>query len=169
MIKTVCFGFSNVVKIVDAFFQFLWNVIRALNIHLALSICLIWFVLANVLPESALNMSFWTVFTVLISVAIAYAIVATLYSFFKFLKERPAQKKEKKPIVVSVNEVMGEGKPVYYRVAQNPKYVMAEYPDRYELFYDDNGELKFVKVTPKPQQDENNAKKNNGDGDNKNG
>lgn len=32
-------------------------------------------------------------------------------------------------------ETVAEEKPKYYRVAQNPNYVMAEYSDRYELYY----------------------------------
>jgi hypothetical protein len=36
--------------------------------------------------------------------------------------------------------------PRYYRVAQNPKYVMAEYSDRVELFYDSPRGLKYVRT-----------------------
>lgn len=36
--------------------------------------------------------------------------------------------------------------PRYFRVAQNPKYVMAEYSDRVELFYDSPRGLKYVRT-----------------------
>ena len=39
-----------------------------------------------------------------------------------------------------------EAPPVYYRVAQNPKYVMAEYVDRVELYYETPRGLKYVRT-----------------------
>ncbi len=36
--------------------------------------------------------------------------------------------------------------PRYYKVRQNPNYVMAEYSDRYELFLIENGGLKKVRT-----------------------
>ena len=37
-------------------------------------------------------------------------------------------------------------KPNYYRVAQNDKYIMAEYPDRYELFYDTGAGMRYIRT-----------------------
>lgn len=38
-------------------------------------------------------------------------------------------------------------RPRYFRVRQNPKYVMAEYPDRYELFYERTaGDWQYVRT-----------------------
>ena len=42
---------------------------------------------------------------------------------------------------VQVNE-----QPQYFRLKQNPNYVMAEYPDRYELFKVDNGSMVKVRT-----------------------
>ncbi len=39
-----------------------------------------------------------------------------------------------------------EAPPVYFRVAQNPKYVMAEYADRVELYYETPRGLKYVRT-----------------------
>ena len=39
-----------------------------------------------------------------------------------------------------------EAPPTYYRVAQNPKYVMAEYADRVELYYETPRGLKYVRT-----------------------
>jgi hypothetical protein len=52
-----------------------------------------------------------------------------------------------------IAEAMNSNEPVYYRVAQNPQYIVAEYSDRNELYYDDNGEMKFVKMTLKKKED----------------
>ena len=52
-----------------------------------------------------------------------------------------------------VAQAIGSDDPVYYRVAQNPRYVVAEYKDRNELYYDDDGELKFVKMTLKNNEE----------------
>lgn len=37
-------------------------------------------------------------------------------------------------------------KPKYYRVRQNPKYVMAEFADRYELYLETNGSLQYIRT-----------------------
>ena len=37
-------------------------------------------------------------------------------------------------------------KPNYYRVSQNPKYIMAEYPDRCELYYDTGSGMKYIRT-----------------------
>ena len=45
-----------------------------------------------------------------------------------------------------------EGKPKYYRVKQNPQYVMAEYSDRYELYYRTESGLKKVRTDYKENE-----------------
>ena len=42
--------------------------------------------------------------------------------------------------------------PKYFRVAQNPKYVMTEYSDRVELFYESPRGLKYVRTDYKNSQ-----------------
>ena len=161
MIKPICFGFGSAVKIIDSFFQFIWNIIRTLNIQLLLTVCALWFILANVLPAKALTSAFWVTFAVLAGISAAYAIAATLYSFVCYLRDSSKKPKKTEPVEISIKDVTEEQKPIYYRVAQNPKYVMAEYPDRYELYYDNNGELQFVKITPKQKDNPNNGEKQN--------
>ena len=48
---------------------------------------------------------------------------------------------EQAQVQVQVNE-----QPQYFRLKQNPNYVMAEYPDRYELFKVDNGSMVKVRT-----------------------
>ena len=164
MIKPICFGFGSTVKIIDSFFQFIWNIIRTLNIQLLLTVCALWFILANVLPGEALTTAFWVIFAVLAGISAVYAIAATLYSFVRYLRESSKKSPMKKePVEISIKDVTEEEKPVYFRVAQNPKYVMAEYPDRYELYYDNDGELQFVKITPKQKDNPGNGNPNNGE------
>ena len=159
MVKPICFGVGSVVKIIDSFFQFIWNVIRTLNLQLLLTVCAVWFIFAFVLPGDSLTSAFWVTFAVLAGISAAYAIAATLYNFFKYLSEAPKKTKKSEPVEISIKEVTGEDKPTYFRVAQNPKYVMAEYPDRFELYYDNDGDLQFVKITPKQKEFTENGEK----------
>lgn len=55
------------------------------------------------------------------------------------IKETPASEEYAAP-------VKQPEKPVYFRVKQNPQYVMAEYSDRYELFKITAGELKKIRT-----------------------
>ena len=36
--------------------------------------------------------------------------------------------------------------PSYYRVNQNPRYIVAEFPDRYELYYEEDNGMKYVRT-----------------------
>lgn len=40
----------------------------------------------------------------------------------------------------------GSVKPNFFRVSQNPKYIMAEYPDRYELYFDTGSQMKYIRT-----------------------
>jgi hypothetical protein len=48
--------------------------------------------------------------------------------------------------VASMQEVLVDNAPRYFRVKQNPDYVMAEYADRYELFLITDGGLKKIRT-----------------------
>ena len=118
MIKPICFGFGSTVKIIDSFFQFIWNIIRTLNIQLLLTVCALWFILANVLPGEALTTAFWVIFAVLAGISAVYAIAATLYSFVRYLRESSKKSPMKKePVEISIKDVTEEEKPVDTRSA----------------------------------------------------
>ncbi len=53
------------------------------------------------------------------------------------------------PVKPSVSVAPAVEKPVYYRVKQNPNYVMAEYTDRYELYKKTESGLVKVRVDKK--------------------
>lgn len=43
-------------------------------------------------------------------------------------------------------EEIAPQRPTYFRVRQNPEYVMAEYPDKYELYRDTGKGLEYVRT-----------------------
>lgn len=101
-----------------------------------------------------------TVFQLLVVVSLVYAIVSTIKSILglgkKVKRSKGAQiinNDQQAPVSAPINQtvpvapvVMEQEKPVYFRVKQNPEYVMAEYKDRYELFKIVNGSLKKVRT-----------------------
>ena len=104
------------------------------------------------------NAELLTIFQLLVVLSAVYAVIATIKSLLGLDKK---VKKSKGAQIVSaqnVKEVDGEQqsqsimqqtqteKAVYFRVKQNPEYVMAEYADRYELFRSANGKLVKVRT-----------------------
>lgn len=146
---------TSIASIIDGIFGAVWNVISGLSLHLALTVGAVWVVLIAFLPEKNLTSGLNTTFLVLMCLSLIYAAIVTAVNFVRYLKNKPTKKRK-----VTVDEIAAElsGKPKYYKVAQNPNYIMAEYPDRYELYYNDNGELKFVKMNlkkgPDPKEDD---------------
>lgn len=158
MLGINCTGVSKIFRFVDKFFQVIWIVIRRLCLQPLLTVGVVMAVLAACLPKEKLGVSFIITFIVLILLAIVYAIIGIIVGVVAYIREGKKKTKKKK-VEVGVDEILSgtvKGGATYYRVAQNPKYVMAEYPDRYELYYDDDGELKFVKVTLKTKEREDN-------------
>ncbi len=178
MIKPITFGFGTAVLFVEKFFNAVWIVICRLCLQPLLTVGLIWLFLAAFLPDEKMTMELIIVFVVLMGLAAGYAVAATARNVWLYLKNGASRRKDKPseeeealpqkrkkssppPQAVEEETVIKQAElkistatePLYYRVAQNPKYVMAEYPDRYELYYDDGGKLKFVKVNIKNQED----------------
>jgi len=148
---------GDAVGSVDKFFQAVWTVIRRLNLQPLLTVGVVWLALCAFLPEEYFTKAFHIVFIVLGGLCVLYAIAATCYSIAVYLKEKkdkPAKRRKKSVTLPDeLTRTASQDAPVYYRVAQNPKYVMAEYKDRYELYYDDDGEYTFVKSTLKNRED----------------
>lgn len=155
MIRVCCFGFKGIYNFVDSFFQAIWVVVRRLCLQPLLLVGVCWVCFLALADNAKANSEINLLFAILTGLSFAYAVAATLYNVLIFVKETKSQPKQKKQRIVSVAEItsnqVGE-KPSYYRVAQNPQYVMAEYSDRYELYYDDGDKLKFVKVTLKENE-----------------
>ncbi|MBP5307537.1 MAG: hypothetical protein J6Z34_00180 [Clostridia bacterium] len=150
MIKIACFGFVKFAELTDKFFQAVWTVIRKLNLQPLLTVAVAWLVTVALGGSSVTAL---TVFVILAGIAAAYAVAATAYNFVRFLKEAPARKARERNVKDIPDDGKTENGPVYYRVAQNPRYVMAEYPDRFELYFDNEGDLELIKVTLKNREE----------------
>ena len=157
MQKIKFFGFGSFVGLIDGIFGGIWKVISRLSLHPLLTVGAVWLILSRFLPEEKTSGSFNTVFIVLACVCVFYAVCATIYNVARYIKNAKSTKKNKKRSkeisMEDVAQAIGSDDPVYYRVAQNPRYVVAEYKDRNELYYDDDGELKFVKMTLKNNEE----------------
>lgn len=61
--------------------------------------------------------------------------------------QSPVVEQQPSPDVCPDSAPVSPVRPRYFRVRQNPKYVMAEYPDRYELFYERKaGDWQYVRT-----------------------
>lgn len=99
-----------------------------------------------------------TVATIFIAALILSVVLAVFLTVKKILpkskkddvedKTQPQPTSEPVPIeekqVHLANNV--EEVPKYYRVKQNPNYIMAEYSDKYVLFLAQKGELKYIRT-----------------------
>ena len=146
-----------IVGYVDKFFNTVWMVICKLNLPPLLTVGVIWLALYAFLPEKTYTPTINLIFLVLGCLCLIYALIATTYNVIVYLKtNKGGSKKRRNKTVVLPDEISRTGSaeiPVYYRVAQNPKYIMAEYKDRYELYYEDDGDINFVKTTLKNKED----------------
>lgn len=142
-------------------FSFVYKFFNALNLIPALFVALIGLVLyvtgtLNAYPVVAV------IFQVLLVVTAIYAIVATVRKLLGLDKK---VKKSKGMQIVSDDEKQNAGdqatqqassaekplekvadKPRYFKLKQNPDYIMAEYSDRYELFLITDGGLKKIRT-----------------------
>ena len=140
---------------------FVYNIFNALNLVPALFISLVGLVLyvTGTFESYPVVM---IIFQLLLIVCAIYAIVATTRKLFGLDKR---VKKSKGMQIVSENSdgekinkttssdskenadtVSSVEKPKYYKLKQNPDYMMAEYQDRYELFLITNEGLKKIRT-----------------------
>ena len=148
MLYAPCFGLGGAVRFIDKFFRALCRVIEKLSLQPLLAVLAVWLILLALLPEKKITLAFIIIFLVLMGLALVYAIVATTYKILIYISESPSRRKERRVRAETFEESEVEREtPSYYRVTQNPDYVMAEYSDRYELYYDDGGKLKYIKTT----------------------
>ena len=160
MLKAACFGFGGFKKFTEKLFLAVFKVIGKLGLQWLFAVGIFWLILAVALPGGR---PVWlkVVVIVLAALALMYAAVATAFNISAY-RTNPAEhkknKRNKSNIVISVDElpkdIRPSAAPVYYRVRQNPDYLMAEYPDRIELYYTGDGEMTLVKITPKDARSE---------------
>ena len=147
---------------VKAVLKAIYKLIELVNLQYALLAALVGIVLyfSGAFDENA---AFKTVYDVLFIVTVIYAVVATIKRLLGIEKkvkrskgaqivktngeEQAEQPKSHEPPKEVVEEISVQPeKPVYFRVKQNPEYVMAEYSDRYELFKTSNGKLTKIRT-----------------------
>ncbi len=157
MVKISCFSaIGKFIKFTDKFFQGVCAVVRTLGLQPLFTVAVVWLALKTFLPPEQFTRALLIVMIVITVLAALYAVIATVYHVVDCAKNAERKKEKKKKRKGSDIDKKGETeKPKYYRVKQNPNYVMAEYSDRYELYYDDGNELKFVKVNFKDKENGN--------------
>ncbi|MBR5439516.1 MAG: hypothetical protein IKV61_04805 [Clostridia bacterium] len=86
------------------------------------------------------------------TVLIIGVIVTLLYSIYcAFLPKKKKDKKDKGNNVEPRQKVKPKKNvyPIYFTVKQDPRYVFAEYEDRYELYLKTESGLKYIKTDAK--------------------
>ena len=148
--------FGIIKTIFSAVFGVLYKLIALLNLQLTLLLLLIGAVLylTGVFEQ---GQTFLTLYQVLLVISAVYAVISTIKQLLgiekKVKRSKGAQiidsqvqtEKLEQPIIVPT-QIEPQQKPVYYRVKQNPEYVMAEYGDRYELFRVTDGQMKKIRT-----------------------
>lgn len=142
---------------------FVYNIFNVLNLVPALFISLVGLVLYvtgtfSTYPVVAL------IFQLLLIAAVIYAIIATgrkllgldkrvkkskgmqIVSDKENAKDKDNEKFEKKEDDLPTQTEQVAEKPKYFKLKQNPDYIMAEYQDRYELFLITDAGLKKIRT-----------------------
>lgn len=166
--------FALIKKIVSKVFSFIYLIISAFNLQYTLFLAILGLILflCGVLTN---NLAIAIVFYVLLGLSVIYAVVRTFRRIFgvgkykksgvKIIKQesREEQSAEQEERAETFQQKVAESyveetyqtveqsviqpeKPKYFRVKQNPNYLMAEYSDRYELFLVTESGLKKIKT-----------------------
>ena len=150
--------FGIIKTIFGAVFGVLYKLIALLNLQLTLLLLLIGAVLflTGVFEQ---GQTFLTLYQVLLVISAVYAVISIIKQLLgiekKVKRSKGAQiidsqvqteKLEQPLIAPTYTQIEPQQKPVYYRVKQNPEYVMAEYGDRYELFRVTDGQMKKIRT-----------------------
>ena len=140
-------------QILTAVLTVVYKILSLFNLQFTLLIALVGLVLflTGVFASSP---TFTLVYKLILIFSVVYAVVATLRGLLGLNKN---VKKSKGAQIVKTDKPKNDDAPaqaeqgqketpVYFRVKQNPEYVMAEYSDRYELFRIVDGGLKKIRV-----------------------
>ena len=160
-----------VFEVVALLIKYLFKILKSLHLRLLFTICLVGAFLEIVYSRLSGNATYLIVFLTLVGFAFVRFLFLNLENHFvssinikKPIRSEEIQKEEiQKPqfqeeippttnvykAPININK-----KPLYYRVSQNPKYVMAEYNDRYELFYESENGLKYIRTDYKNNSEE---------------
>ena len=153
--------FGIIKKFISMVFTVVYKILSVFHLQLTLLVLLIGAVL---FLTGALNKNptVLLVFQIILICSIVHAIISTLKGMLgikkKPKKSKGAQildtdgdKKENETVKNTENAVerqvqVEQDTPTYFRVKQNPEYVMAEYKDRYELFRITKDGLKRIRT-----------------------
>ena len=149
-------------RLFGAVFGVLYKIISVFNLQLTLLLLLVGLVLyATGVFEN--NQTFLLIYQLVLISSVVYALITTVRKLLGLNKDKKEKVKrskgvqmvseeiqqtqqEQQPQVVAMPAQSAVETPTYYRVKQNPEYVMAEYMDRYELFKIVDGKLKKVRT-----------------------
>ena len=146
-------------RLFGAVFGVLYKIISIFNLQLTMLLLLVGVVLyATGVFEN--NQTFLLIYQLVLISSVVYALITTVRKLLGLNKDKKEkvkrskgaqivseeQKQDEQPQVVAMPVQSVAETPTYYRVKQNPEYVMAEYMDRYELFKIVDGKLKKVRT-----------------------
>ncbi len=162
------FGFIR--KIITGALKFVYKIISAFNLQLTLLVLLIGFVVYLVGGFENGGVAL-VIFVIALAFSIFVAVFGTVKRLLGFGKKEKKGKraqlvgvKEQKVVEQEQTEYQATPsqsayatpvqtsfaprveRPVYYRVEQNPEYIMAEYSDRYELYKLSGGQMIKVRT-----------------------
>ncbi len=152
--------FGIIKKIITAVAKIIYKILSLFHLELTLLCAVLGCVIEIAYGSVSKSKTSLIVFHVILAATVLYALLRTL----GVGKRKKSQKDEEKP-KKSVKETeetyenakhtenfeeksvpVREEAPRYFRVKQNPKYVMAEYSDRYELFLDTDSGYEYVRT-----------------------
>lgn len=151
-------------KIVTAVAKIIYKILSLFHLEFTLLCVVLGCVLEIANGTVSKSKTSLIVFHVILASTVVYAFLRTL-GIGKRPKSEKKERKEKQTapdekqtkqieeVERSFNEKIVENaiekteeQPKYFRVKQNPKYVMAEYTDRYELFLDTGSGYEYVRT-----------------------
>lgn len=146
-------------KVIKKIFAIIYKVIAIFNLQPALMVALVGSVLYFTGVYDRVE-SLKIILQVAFILSAIYAIVVTACNLLGIGKKKIKRSKgaqivsegqlADKPVTTTqkVEERPKEkvSTPVYYKVKQNPNYIMAEYEDRYELYLNKNGNLVKIRT-----------------------
>ena len=150
--------FGIIKKIIVVIFTVIYKILALINLQLTLLIALLGLILlfTGVFEN---NSAILIIYYVLLIISIVYAILATIKKLFgldkKVKKSKGAQivntdnteeKTDNAQVTVEPTVVSKVETPTYFRVKNQPDYIMAEYSNRYELFKKTENGLKKIRT-----------------------
>jgi hypothetical protein len=153
-----------IIGLIKGVLKFIYKLLSLFNLQITLLIGVVGIILffSGVFEN---NSGAELIFFILLIFSILYAVYASVRKILRLdvqkkekrsrieIVETKSVEKDSKEQISNINEqyLLNEPKievekPKYYRVKQNPNYVMAEYSDRYELYYKTANGLKKVRT-----------------------